>query len=201
MFVGFVDESGKPISSVTMDANKTVTAKFTVQQYPLNIYTKTDDGIKPYSVKWYASGTKVKLSSISVSVSGMRFKGWLNDALDFVSTVTINSETTVYAELYKTNTHSEEEEETETDTEVIMPSVSPAPSESAQAEVSPTPEASVTPAPEATDEAKPAYNVTDSGLAWYWWVLIVAGVVVVIGGGVLMYLLTMNKRKKRKDVF
>ncbi len=111
MFDGFIDGSGKYISCVTMNANKTVIAKFTAQQYPLNIYTKSDDGVKPYAVHWYASGTTVNLSSIPISVIGTLLDGWLNEDLDSVSTVTVNSETTVYAVLINSGTSTEEETE------------------------------------------------------------------------------------------
>lgn len=101
MFSKFVDEGGENVSFVMMDANKTVTARFTPQQYPLYICVMTDDGTNPYAVNWYVSGTNVHLGSIAVSVSGMGVERWLDEGLNPVSSVTLNSDTLVYAVLYR----------------------------------------------------------------------------------------------------
>ncbi len=100
-FDGWYSDSGLTtlVTSVTLDADKTVYAKWnesTVTQYTLTFDVDGGQSISPVTVD---EGTVINLSNYTTSKSGYSFDGWYSESTfeTLVTTVTLNSDTTVYA--------------------------------------------------------------------------------------------------------
>ena len=96
-FVRWEDENGNPISSVTMDGSKTITAVYDINEYDLTVNT-AHGSVDASLAGSYDYGTVIDLTSVSTTPdTGYHFVRWEDENGSTISSVTINGNRTINA--------------------------------------------------------------------------------------------------------
>jgi len=91
--------TGEKVSSITLDGNKTIYAKWKEPAKPTYTLTFDTKGGSSYSPITNEEGTVIDLSAYKPTKSGYTFKGWYSDTdlKQKVTSVTLNADMTIYA--------------------------------------------------------------------------------------------------------
>jgi len=97
-FIGWIDESGDTVSSVTMDADITLTAVFTADQHTLTLLSAGSGTIDSSYQGEYDYGTDIDLDDIDTAPEdGWELVEWVDEHGDDIDSVTIDGDREITA--------------------------------------------------------------------------------------------------------